>query len=220
MRLFEVGSVFELAEVPDEDGPTAVETERLCVVFAGDGRRRLVGRGHLAHGGRRLGSAGVGDGAGPPRRSPPPGDPRVPLGRAAVRPTGRRRAVSGACLGVVGELDPTFVETFGLVGADGRPRRVGWLDLDLGALLDPALVPRRPLEATPVSRFPSSDIDLAFVVPEEVPAGSGRGHPGPRSGATCSSRSQLFDVYRGDTLVRRDRAAWPTACGSAPSTGP
>ena len=34
--------------------------------------------------------------------------------------------------------------------------------------------PRRSLEQLPVSRFPSSDIDLAFVVPDDVPAATGR----------------------------------------------
>ena len=82
---------------------------------------------------------------------------------------GRRRRRSGE----VGELDPTFVETFGLVGA-GRAAPPG-------RLARPR--PRRPARPgdgppggrsrrPPVSRFPSSDIDLAFVVPDEVPAGS------------------------------------------------
>src|ERR1700682_2339543 len=67
-------------------------------------------------------------------------------------------------LGLVGELDAYEVGRFGLLSPDGRPRRVGWLDLDIGTLLDRDLVPRLPEEARPVSKFPSSDIDLAFVV--------------------------------------------------------
>jgi len=103
-------------------------------------------------------------------------------------------------LGVVGELDPTLVETYGLVGTDGRPRRVGWLDLDLGVLLDPAAAPRRPLESAPISRFPSSDIDLAFLVPDEVPAQM-VGSTLATAGGDLLESVQLFDVYRGESLV-------------------
>ena len=46
--------------------------------------------------------------------------------------------------------------------------RVAWLDVDLAAL---HAAPRRSPIAKDVSRFPSSDIDLAFVVPDEVAAG-------------------------------------------------
>ena len=102
-------------------------------------------------------------------------------------------------LGEVGELDPTFVETFGLVGVDGRPRRVGWLDLDLGVLLDPQRATRRPLESAPVSRFPSSDIDLAFMVPDEVPAGRVEA-PLAGAGGELLESVELFDVYRGESL--------------------
>jgi phenylalanyl-tRNA synthetase beta chain len=108
-------------------------------------------------------------------------------------------------LGEVGELDPTFVETFGLVGVDGRPRRVGWLDLDLGVLLDPTRAVRRPLESVPISRFPSSDIDLAFVVPDEVPAGSVE--QALRAGAGDLLESvELFDVYRGPSVATGARS--------------
>jgi len=108
-------------------------------------------------------------------------------------------------LGVVGELDPTLVETYGLVGADGRPRRVGWLDLDLDVLLDTDRVARRPLESTPVSRFPSSDIDLAFVVPEEVPAAQVESTLAASGGDLLES-VQLFDVYRGESLGSGSRS--------------
>ena len=72
--------------------------------------------------------------------------------------------------GAVGELHPSVVGQLGLLGTDGRPPRIGWIDLDLDTLLDPGRVPRRSEEALPVSRFPSSDIDLAFAVAEEVRA--------------------------------------------------
>ena len=37
LRLFEVGSVFRTAEIPDPEGPPADVDERLCAVFAGEG---------------------------------------------------------------------------------------------------------------------------------------------------------------------------------------
>jgi phenylalanyl-tRNA synthetase beta chain len=115
-------------------------------------------------------------------------------GAAGEEDDGRR-----AVLGVVGELDPALVEAHGLVSADGRPRPVGWLDLDLDVLLDPVRTARRPLESLPVSRFPSSDTDLAFVVPEEVPAGMVEATLAEEGGDLLES-VQLFDVYRGESV--------------------
>ena len=197
VRLFEVGSVFQLAEIPTGDGPSAEAGERLSAVFAGagDDAWSAVAAWHtvadavgLAGWEMEQGTRG-GDG------------PRVTHGyRSAALfcapADGRERRVA---LGEVGELDPTFVETFGLVGTDGRPRRVGWLDLDLVSLLDPTVAPRNPLESAPVSRFPSSDIDLAFVVPEEVPAGMVEATLASAGGELLES-VQLFDVYRGESL--------------------
>ena len=203
VRLFEVGSVFQMAEIPTGDGPPAEVGERLSAVFAGagDDAWSAVAAWHTVA--DALGLAGWemeqgtrgGDG------------PRVTHGyrSAALVCTpadGRDRRVT---LGGVGELDPTFVETFGLVGTDGRPRRVGWLDLDLVSLLDPAVTPRKPLESAPVSRFPSSDIDLAFVVPEEVPAGMVEATLAAAGGMLLES-VQLFDVYRGESLGAGSRS--------------
>ncbi len=197
LRLFEVGSVFERLAVPGDDGIAAESTERLGAVFAGardDAWSAVEAWRTVAD------ALGLVDWV---MEQGPHHDPSVrvlheyrsavvlaaPLGGAGLR----------TMLGTVGELDPTLVETFGLVGPDGRPRRVGWLDFDLGALLDPGAAPRRPLEALPVSRFPSSDIDLAFVVPEEVPAQMVEQTLAVEGGELLES-VQLFDVYRGESL--------------------
>ena len=66
-------------------------------------------------------------------------------------------------IGVVGEVDPETLKAFELT----RERSAGSVDLN-----KLALAPRRSLEARPVSRFPSSDVDLAFVVADSVPAGA------------------------------------------------
>ena len=56
-----------------------------------------------------------------------------------------------------------------------------------------------------VSRFPSSDIDLAFVVPESVPAGSVLTAL-RRAGGDLLESVNLFDVYRGDSVPEGTRS--------------
>jgi phenylalanyl-tRNA synthetase beta chain len=107
--------------------------------------------------------------------------------------------------GIVGELDPSVVGQLGLLGTDGRPRRVGWLDLDVERLLDRERVPRRPNESLPVSKFPSSDIDLAFVVSESVPASS-VSHTLRQAGGDLLESVELFDVYRGASMGDASRS--------------
>ena len=89
-------------------------------------------------------------------------------------------------LGVVGEVDPGVLEAYGIDG------RVGWLEVDLGRLL---AVPRRPLVYAPISRFPSSDVDLAFVVPDAVPAAAVEATL-RRAAGDLLVHLALFDVYR------------------------
>ncbi len=104
--------------------------------------------------------------------------------------------VAGEAVGQVGEVDP------GVLDAHGIEERVAWLQLDLTALLaQPVAVPR----AAPVSRFPSSDIDLAFVVAEDVVAADVRATivqaalGGGVDGAVPVA-VDLFDVFRSEQL--------------------
>jgi phenylalanyl-tRNA synthetase beta chain len=94
-------------------------------------------------------------------------------------------------LGVVGEVDPGVLTEFGL---DPERRRVGWLEMDLEVLLGEA--PRRSSLLTVVSKFPSSDVDLAFVVDDLVPAAAVEDTLRHAGGALLESVA-LFDVYRG-----------------------
>jgi phenylalanyl-tRNA synthetase beta chain len=75
---------------------------------------------------------------------------------------------------------------------------VGWLEIDLVLLLDAAH--RRRQTVTPVSRFPSSDIDLAFVVDDAVAAGE-LSATLRRAGGELLESLELFDVYRGPGLA-------------------
>jgi phenylalanyl-tRNA synthetase beta chain len=80
------------------------------------------------------------------------------------------------------------------VAGFGLPQeRIGWLDLDGAALV---AAPRRSDQAVPVSRYPSSDVDLAFVVDETVPAARVAAVLRAAGGERCES-AELFDVYRG-----------------------
>ena len=101
--------------------------------------------------------------------------------------------------GSVGEIDPGVATTFGLTrlsGSGTSARRVGWLELDLGLLFDEARVPRRVAAGGAVSRFPSSDIDLALVVEDRLPADAVAEVLRAAGGDLLESVS-LFDVYRG-----------------------
>ncbi|HXQ75085.1 MAG TPA: phenylalanine--tRNA ligase subunit beta [Acidimicrobiales bacterium] len=97
-------------------------------------------------------------------------------------------------IGVVGEVDPGVLRAFGL---DPGRQRVGWLEIDLDRLLDDAH--RRRATVTPISRFPSSDVDLAFVVDDGTAAAEVAGTL-RRAGGDLLESLGLFDVYRGPGL--------------------
>jgi phenylalanyl-tRNA synthetase beta chain len=94
----------------------------------------------------------------------------------------------GTLVGSVGEVDPEVLAAFGL-----PHERAGWLEVRLDRL---ALAPRRSELARVVSRYPSSDVDLAFAVDEQVPAQRLVDVIGHAAGELCES-VELFDVYRG-----------------------
>jgi phenylalanyl-tRNA synthetase beta chain len=102
----------------------------------------------------------------------------------------------GAVVGVVGEVDPAVSAAWSV------PGRVGWLDLHLEALL---AAPRRPLDQQPISRFPSSDIDLAFVVDDAVPAAVAEAAL-REAGGDLLVGLELFDVYRGQGVAAGSRS--------------
>jgi phenylalanyl-tRNA synthetase beta chain len=121
-----------------------------------------------------------------------------PCARAGLHPARTAEIVAGkSLLGVVGEVDPETLSAFELTH-----ERAGWIELDL---LQLAAAPRRPLAARVVSRFPSSDVDLAFVVADEVPAGAIEEALLQAAGELCESVT-LFDVYRGPGVTPRSRS--------------
>jgi phenylalanyl-tRNA synthetase beta chain len=98
-----------------------------------------------------------------------------------------RVVVDGEDVGVVGEVDPV------VAGAFGVSERVAWLELDLAQLL---AIEHGDRPYRPVSRFPSSDIDLAFEVKEATPAGDVARTLRTAAGDLLTEL-ELFDVYRG-----------------------
>jgi phenylalanyl-tRNA synthetase beta chain len=98
--------------------------------------------------------------------------------------------VGGASVGVAGEIDPA------VLGRHGIDERVAYLEIDLGAVLA-ACDDARPYR--PVSRFPSSDIDLAFVVDDAVPATSVEATIDAAAGELLV-RVGLFDVFRSEPM--------------------
>jgi len=98
-----------------------------------------------------------------------------------------RIELDGVAVGHVGEVDPGVLEAYGI------GERVGWLEVDLEALL---ALPHGGRPYHRVSRYPSSDIDLAFEVDEGTPASAVRVCLADAAGDLLADLS-LFDVFRG-----------------------
>jgi phenylalanyl-tRNA synthetase beta chain len=98
--------------------------------------------------------------------------------------------VDGNVVGAVGEVDALVLEELDL------PTPVVACELDVSALLAGT---RRPRRAAPVSRFPASTIDLAFVVAETEPADAVLRSLVAGAGELAES-VELFDVFRSDAI--------------------
>jgi len=101
-----------------------------------------------------------------------------------------RIEVGGVSVGNVGEVDPGVLEAFEV------PERVAWLEVDLDTLL---ALPHGDKPYGRVSRYPSSDIDLAFAVDEGTPAAAVDACLREAGGDLLVDLS-LFDVFRGDVV--------------------
>jgi phenylalanyl-tRNA synthetase beta chain len=107
-----------------------------------------------------------------------------------------RLVAGGVAIGLVGEIDP------GVLDAHGIGERVAWLEVELLPLHELAR-PDRPYRR--VSRYPSSDIDLAFVLDDAVPAAALTGALRAAAGDLLADL-RLFDVYRGTGLSDASRS--------------
>ena len=110
---------------------------------------------------------------------------------AGLHPTRSARIeVAGTPVGAVGEIDPAVVEAWEV------PERVAWLELDLTTLL---ALPHGERPYRPFSRFPSSDLDLAFTVSDDVAAAEVEATVRQAAGP-LATEVRLFDVFRGPAL--------------------
>jgi phenylalanyl-tRNA synthetase beta chain len=115
---------------------------------------------------------------------------------AGLHPTrGAEALVDDQVVGMVGEIDPAVLARHDIA------ERVAYLEVDLGALL---AAPRRSEAYRQISRFPSSDIDLAFVVPEGTSAIEVERTLADVDELVWSVR--LFDVYRGQGIAEGHRS--------------
>jgi phenylalanyl-tRNA synthetase beta chain len=119
---------------------------------------------------------------------------RIPAGLHATRSATLARGKK--VIGVVGEIDPVVLDVLGIEG------RVSILELDLSTLLNEE---PKPVQARDINRFPSSDIDLAFVLPESVPATNLQRALRQAAGKRLVS-IDLFDVYRGKGVAEGSRS--------------
>jgi phenylalanyl-tRNA synthetase beta chain len=176
--LFEVGHVFLIPD--DRSAPLPDERELLGVALAGDdaaaAKRVLDVLGAEFHVAFDLAAVEDGPGLHPTRT-------------AAV-------LLDGQPVGHVGEVDP------GVLAEWGIEERVGWIGLELERFLPRD---RTYVQARPVSRFPSSDIDLAFVVPDTVPAALVESTLRDAAGELLDA-VHLFDVYRGQGVPEGARS--------------
>jgi phenylalanyl-tRNA synthetase beta chain len=102
----------------------------------------------------------------------------------------------GVLVGEIGEIDP------GVLDALGIRERVAWLQLDLGSAL---AAPHGEHRYHHISRYPSSDLDLAFEVSDSVAASTIATVIREAAGPLLVGLS-LFDVFRGHPVPESHRS--------------
>ncbi|MDQ3305974.1 MAG: phenylalanine--tRNA ligase subunit beta [Actinomycetota bacterium] len=181
VSLFEVGHTFRRPSASDQQLPD--EVEAMAYVAAGADATEAVTVWRLLAGGLVI------------------DDWRLEATSAPGLHPGRAAQVwcEDVMVGVVGEVDPDVLVDYEI------DTRVAWLELDLARLLS---VRHGGDGYRAVSRFPSSDVDLAFEVDETTPAAEVEATL-RRAGGPLVVGLSLFDVYRGDQLRPGRRSlAW------------
>ncbi|MCU0269419.1 MAG: phenylalanine--tRNA ligase subunit beta [Acidimicrobiales bacterium] len=171
VRLFEIGKVF-LA--PPEGQQLPDEREYLAAIAGGADAREAVEAWTTV-----ASALGVRDWS------------LVASEPEGLHPTRSARIlVGGVEVGVVGEIDPAVLDAFAV------PERAAWLELDLDRLLT---APHGDRRYRRISRYPSSDLDLAFELADSTPAAALRAAIVEAAGELLVGL-RLFDVYRGAPL--------------------
>ncbi|CAN5732054.1 phenylalanine--tRNA ligase subunit beta [soil metagenome] len=175
--LFEIGHVFRETD-PSADLPD--EREHLGLVLAGQDATAAVEAWRVI-----AEALGVED-----HRLAADAPPGLHPTRSA------RIVVGGANVGAVGEIDP------GVLAAHDIEEQVGWVELDLDRLTDLSQTDR---VYRPVSRYPSSDIDLAFEVDDTTSADEVAATL-RQAGGELVVDVALFDVFRGAQVAAGRRS--------------
>ena len=102
----------------------------------------------------------------------------------------------GAVIGEIGEIDPGVLETLGI------RERVAWLQVDLAAAL---AAPHGLHRYARISRYPSSDLDLAFEADDSIRAGELATAIRGAAGELLVDLT-LFDVFRGGSILAGRRS--------------
>ena len=178
VRLFEIGKVFG---VPAPGVNLPDEREHLAAVFAGSEAPAAVQVWNVLV--RTLGLA-----------DPSIDQSESPAGLHAGR-SGLLR-VAQVVVGEIGEIDP------GVLEAHGIRERVAWLQVDLGLALAAA---HGEHHYRHISRYPSSDLDLAFEVDDSVPAARVCEILAAAAGELLV-QIHLFDVFRGASVSTGQRS--------------
>ena len=177
--LFELGHVYPAGQQDSVEGLPA-EYESLCLVGVGESSALALDwwsqLSAVMGFGAQLDQAGV--------------EPGYHPKRSAILRRGKQ------VLGCVGEIDPRVLAQHQINTS------VACLELNLSILL--AETPR-VVVAKPVSRFPRSDFDLAFSVPNSQSAGSVIKALRQAGGAELVDLA-LFDIYRGAGLPKDSRS--------------
>jgi phenylalanyl-tRNA synthetase beta chain len=170
IALFEVGHVFRRPMDPDAELPD--ERETVAVIVAGADATVAVEAWRTLCDGLSVPGADVANAEMPALHATRSGVVRV----------------EGEPVGAVGEIDPDVLAAYDI------PGRVAWLEVDLDRFL---AHPHGEPTYRPVSRFPSSDIDLAFEVAEGTSA-TDVGSTIERAAGDLLGWVRLFDTYRGE----------------------
>jgi phenylalanyl-tRNA synthetase beta chain len=175
ISLFEIGHVYPQGTelLPDE-------YESLCIMLAGSDAAVAMDMWSQIAAGLSVGAQLSQD--------------RPPAGYHQTRSAQLRRGK--LVLGAVGEIDPTVLANFGVVG------RVACVELNLSVLLAES---PKPAAAQVVSKYPSSDFDLAFVAAEGISAAALQKAIRQAAGNIAVDVG-LFDIYRGKGLADDSRS--------------
>lgn len=119
---------------------------------------------------------------------------RVPQGLHSGRSASLTRGKQ--VIGMVGEIDPWVLDNWGV------SERISLLELDLGVVLAES---PKPVQANAVNRAPTSDVDISFLLPENIPAGDLHRALRQAAGALLVNL-WLFDVYRGAGIPEAHRS--------------